>query len=138
MSKFESLKLLVPHPNHMQHSRFEALVMLNISFTQFTKIATLHTLTFLTVNSVTVIFLQILDQIGLDQIIFISSKIRIQQNKANIQKLQIIKYLQILPNFHIPQLSRNSPFVTNLVTPKVKREKIVEISTICIHNRTLY
>ena len=69
MSKFESSKLIIPYLAHIQQPRFEPLVMFNISqipkkyiwwSTSFKKIATLHTATSITLNSVTDIFLQIL------------------------------------------------------------------------------
>ena len=65
VSKFKSSKLF-PCLNHIQQSRFEVFFMLNIQqipkiyiwrSTQFKIIATLHTATSLTLNSVTDIFL---------------------------------------------------------------------------------
>ena len=70
MSKFQLSKLIIPCLNNIQQSRFELLFIVNISYnipkkhiwrsTSFEEIATLYAATSLTLNSVTDIFLQIL------------------------------------------------------------------------------
>ena len=69
MPKSKLAKLIIPYLNHVYQSRFELLVMLNISHKFLrnifrrvlcSKIATLHTLNSLKVNYITDCFLQIL------------------------------------------------------------------------------
>ena len=69
MSKFESSKLIIPYGNHIWQSKFLLLVISIFhkflrkyiwQSSLFKKVATLNTLTSLTVNSIMDIFLQIL------------------------------------------------------------------------------